>query len=308
MSTSAFAAVTPDDQRTWKSEGQSKDIMEALKININKMYGSVAADTAVYQSVKSIDKMMGDMVDEMMKGYKTTPNGSALTGSDLKDAVMAGLRSTIGGQISDYLTKHTSDYFTTNALGRRSFDPVAYANTFAKAASEAVSSAKAVAGIQSYMYYIFQRSAFNQAAEDIASLRNEMEAFDHWDDYGFNDLNVGSGAWFVPSMAGGVPVNVDHTMANIFAVYNALLSTGGMLGVDYTLDGWDTGIAGNADLVDGFLYPTIDNGGNEVVNTPIYVDNVAPFRTPDDVAPADGRADEFRDGTGAVILPGWNNN
>ena len=105
LSTTAFAAYDHEDQRVWRGKGQISDIIDALKTNTNLMYGSIAADTAVYQSVKAIDDMMKDLVDKMIEGYAPTTAGTTQPGNVISDAVIAGLRSTIGGEISDYLTQ-----------------------------------------------------------------------------------------------------------------------------------------------------------------------------------------------------------
>ena len=54
MSTSAFAAYDPADQRVWKGADQSKDIVDALRKNIENMYGSIAVDNAAVSTMKSI--------------------------------------------------------------------------------------------------------------------------------------------------------------------------------------------------------------------------------------------------------------
>ena len=108
LAPAAFAAYDTADQRVWRGASQTKDIVNALRTNVESMYGSIAANNGVFQTVKAIDDMMDGLVKEMVKDYNPTSTAGvrSLSGSDLKDAVMAGLRSTIGGEISDYLTKH----------------------------------------------------------------------------------------------------------------------------------------------------------------------------------------------------------
>ena len=168
--TAAFAAYDTTDQRVWRGKGQIEDIIDALRTNVQLMYGSIAADTAVYQSVKSVDDMINSLADEMIKGYAPTTAGTGQAGSVIKDAVIAGLRSTIGGEVSDYLDKHSNEYYVLDKNGNRILDPSKYAGVFASALSGAVASDKAVAGIQSYMYYILQRSAYEQTAQQLADI------------------------------------------------------------------------------------------------------------------------------------------
>jgi len=306
MSTSAFAAYDHDDQRVWRGEGQINDIIEALKTNVYIMQGSLAADTAVYQTVKSIDKMMNDVVDEMIKGYEPSGFGTGLPGSDISDAIIAGLRATIGGQISDYLTKHTFQYYVTDKNGNTIFDPARYVGVFAKAASEALSSKKAVAGIQAYMYYILQRSTYEKAAQDLALLRNDMSGWGNWGKYGFDDLSVPAWAMHMPGSDIDYPFNnIDGTMHGVNAIFQEYLSAQGMLGVDLNGDGlWDTGVDGEAlDIVQGLVNTTgsdpvtgLPTSGAENAETPIWHDYTG-----------DGYPDDFEDILGNVIIPGWNN-
>jgi hypothetical protein len=298
ISTSAFAAYDHTDQRVWRGAGQEKDIVDALRTNINVMYGTIAADNAVYKTVKSIDDIMKDLVDGMMENYAPTAAGTTQQGNIISDAVLAGLRATIGGEISDYLTKHANEYYTYDKHGTKILDPTKYAGVFAKAASNAVSSEKAVAGIQAYMYYILQRGTYEKVAQQLADLRLDMNGWGNWGKYGFDDLARPAGAMHMP----GTDIdnfinNIDGTMHGVNAIFQEFLTPEGMVGVDMNGDGlWNTGI-GNVtnpgttyDIVVGAV-PTIGEkadgtpgNGSENGETPIWFDLTIP---------ADGTADVF---------------
>jgi hypothetical protein len=306
MSTSAFAAYDHTDQRVWRGEGQEKDIVDALKTNINVMYGTIAADNAVYKTVKSIDDIMKDLVDGMMENYAPTAHGTTQQGNVISDAVLAGLRATIGGEISDYLTKHANEYYTYDKHGNKILDPAKYAGVFAKAASGAISSKKAVAGIQSYMYYILQRGTYEQVAEQLFNLRQDMVSWGNWGKYGFDDLTYANpGNMHMPGNDIDNPNplnnNIDGTMHGVNAVFQEFLTPWGMVGVDMNGDDfWDTGIGTAAapgttyDIVVGKV-DTIGQkadgtpgDGSENGETPIWFDTSIPL---------DGIAD-------AVAVPG----
>jgi hypothetical protein len=69
--TAAFAAnYDTSDQRVWKGASQDQKIVEALRTNIENMYGSYAVDNAVYNSVKTIDGILKDLVDGAPKAVK----------------------------------------------------------------------------------------------------------------------------------------------------------------------------------------------------------------------------------------------
>jgi hypothetical protein len=299
LSTTAFAAYDHEDQRVWRGKGQISDIIDALKTNTNLMYGSIAADTAVYQTVKGIDDMMKDLVDKMIEGYAPTTAGTTQPGSVISDAVIAGLRATIGGEISDYLTKHSNQYYVYDKHGNRILDPAKYAGVFAAAASNAIGSEKAVKGIQAYMYYILQRSAYEKTAQQLADLRTDMTGWGNWGKYGFDDLTKAAGAMHMPGTDIDNNVyNVDGTMHGVNAAYQEYLTTEGMLGLDMDADGlWNTGIDGQAlDILLGLVTTTgsdpitgLPTSGTENAETPIWID----------------------DGTGyPAVVPGtgWDNN
>jgi hypothetical protein len=268
MSTAAFAdsnstKYDTTDQRTWKGESQNQKIVEALRTNIENMYGSYAVDNAVYNSVKTIDGILKDLVDGALKDYTTSAfNGDAglVSSSDLNDAIVAGLRSTIGGQISEYLNKHYNDYYTYDSMGHRVFNPTKYAGVYAKAASDALTSSKATAGIQAYMLYAYQRSAFNTVANMAHDLATDIDGWDHWDDYGFSDMDRGIHSWLVPNEGNFV----DGILHNIDPNYASMLSALGQLGVNLDgnkvnghnqfglgFDGWVTTVDGELALSAG---------------------------------------------------------
>jgi hypothetical protein len=254
MSTSAFAAYDHQTQRRWRDAGQLDKIMDALKTNVENMYGTMAANTAVFNGVKSIDDMMTKLVDEMMKGYAPSGFGTRESSTTISDAIKAGLRATIGGEITHYLSDHVNDYYHTNSTGVRIFDPVAYANAFAKAATGAVASEKAVKGIQSYMYYILQRSAFEQLSSDANDLANRIASFSDYSAYGFTDGTVPAG-WDITVLT-NILNNVNAPIDTALTGVNpAVPSAGGMLLAN--LDNNNTGFDGNGD---GKFEPLYNSG------------------------------------------------
>jgi hypothetical protein len=266
MSTSAFAAYDTTDQRVWAGASQQKKIVEALRTNVENMYGSYAVDNAVYNSVKTIDDIIKDLVDEALKDYGSNAF-SPTSGTTINDAIVAGLRSTIGGQITDYLQKHQNDFYRFDSLGNRVFNPSAYAGAFAKAASEALTSEKAAAGIQAYMLYAIQRSAFSKLALEADALRSDIIGWEHWGDYGWDDTSRSILRWHVPGTDTDGTNNLDGVLHRLTGAYDAALSALGQLGVDLNDDGYfNLGFGGPVLTVDGGLVrSTVDT--NERVNS-----------------------------------------
>jgi hypothetical protein len=235
--TAAFAAYDTTDQRTWAGESQNKKIVEALRTNLEGMYGSYAVDTSVYKTVKGIDDMMKDMVDAMLEGYAPNIHGTMTSSTALNDAILAGLRSTIGGEITDYIDKHRSDYYVTDSLGHLVFNPAKYAGVFSTAASKALTSGKAAAGLQAFMIYAADRAAFNTLSQQAADLRAEMISWGHMGDYGWDDATKGIHQWHVPGTDIDGLNNLDGVLHRIGDSYASVLSKLGQLGVDLNDDG-----------------------------------------------------------------------
>jgi hypothetical protein len=261
LSTSAFAAYDPTDQRVWKGADQSKDIVDALRKNIENMYGSIAVDNAAVSTMKSINTLVNDMVDEMMKGYTPTGAGTGLSSSTLSDAIKLGLRQTIGGSISNYLDEHSYQYIDFDSHGNAVFNPIKYASVFSKAASEAVSSKKAVAGIQAFMTYVLQRATYESVAQQLGLLMSDLPSW--WGDYGFDkNLNV-------PGVAINNVDNIDGILHHVNHTYQEFLSALGQVGVDLDANGvLSVGVPGWVWTVDGVLVPT-DAKQTENANTPL---------------------------------------
>jgi hypothetical protein len=275
MSTSAFAAYDHSDQRTWAGESQNKKIVEALRTNLENIYGSYAVDNAVYKSVKGIDDMMKDMIDEMLKDYAPNINGSMTTSTALNDAILAGLRSTIGGEITDYIDKHQSDFYKTDSLGHRVFNPAAYAGVFSTAASKALTSGKAAAGIQAYMIYAADRAAFNTISQQAADLQSEILSWGHMGDYGWDDMTKGIHAWHTPGADMDSSFgNLDGVLHGIRYSYDQALTKLGQLGVDLNDDGqFGLGFNGWVVTADGTLVKSSADEServNTALVTPLY--------------------------------------
>ena len=227
LSTSAFAANTPVDQWTWNGAGTQKDIIERLHRNIENMYGTIAADKYVYDSVKGIDDLITGLVSDALKDYAPTAT-YGVAKSTLEDTAVAALRATVGGEISKYLVNHVNEYYDIDKDGNSVFNPVRYANVFGKAVSGALSSEKAILGFQGYMYLLAQRSAYANISMQARDLYNSMASWGHWGDYGFDDAdstnadggnNYGIfGNWETPLF------NENGTMNDVHAVYAELLA------------------------------------------------------------------------------------
>jgi len=245
MSTAAFAAV-PDQTKQRKWEGtQAQDVVEALRTNVQNMYGSMAADHVVFDTMKSTNSMINDLIDEALKEYSPNANGTNTAKNTIRDAMRAGIKSAVGGTMAEYINDHVNDFTTNDKFGNTVFDPIKYATVYGQALSKALSSKDAVNGIQAYMMYGLQRSAYEKLANEAAILKTRVAGESFWKDYGFTDYaaaTAGSAAtWFVPGTANTVLGNwtPDNTgiLHNVNDTYDESLNNFGLLGVDFANDG-----------------------------------------------------------------------
>jgi hypothetical protein len=119
LPTSAFAntaTVTRDFTRsisntplaTIASEANANKAIGHAKKNIEYMYGALAADTAVFETVKNMDSTVDSLVKEMFKDAKDlTP---ALTASVLERNTKLYVKDVLGTSIVNYLDDHFGDF------------------------------------------------------------------------------------------------------------------------------------------------------------------------------------------------------
>jgi len=234
MSTAAFADVgNPAIQRKWEGSTQSKDIVEALRNNVQNIYGNLAADQVIFDSMKSTNTMINDLVDEMLKEYRSNATyGTGVAKDTIRDAIRAGIKSAVGGTISDYLDGHTSDYITYDKWGNAIVDPIKYASVYGKALSKALSSADAVNGIQAYYMYAAQRAAYEDMAAKAGNLKIAVDNESFWDAFGFDVRNTAVNTWYVPGTAVNNIDNKDGILHNVNDTISEFLNPAGLLGAD----------------------------------------------------------------------------
>ena len=264
--TSAFAAYDTADQRVWRGDGQSADIIKALRQNIENMYASIAVDNAVVSSVKSFNTMINDLVDNLLKDYNPSAWGTGLDSATLGSTIKAGLKATVGGAISDYISKHSYQFVDYDSHGNAVFNPVKYASVFSAAATDALASKKAMKGIEAYMVYTLQRSVYEKVAQQAGLLLADMPGW--WGAFGFDDASKANPSqWSTAAWAINNAYNLDGVLHNVNHTYEEYLSWLGQLGADLDADGvWDNDANGFIVTVDGKIVPTTD-GHSETVNT-----------------------------------------
>ena len=124
MSTSAFADKAPFSAHYDHDTGfltimpnaaaNNKAIKNA-KENIEFMYGALAADNAVFGTIKSVDSVVSSIAKDLFKDVEGMwANGNYLTGGKLESNTKTVLRDYIGSAIIDYLEDHSSKFETAS--------------------------------------------------------------------------------------------------------------------------------------------------------------------------------------------------
>jgi len=106
---------TSDADAKWYSTSAAKKVVSNAKKNIEYMYGGLAADEAVFGTIKAMDSIVVDLAKGMFEGIDeyTYVNGGVkwyISNSTLVDNTKAVLRNVIGGEVADYMNKHASSY------------------------------------------------------------------------------------------------------------------------------------------------------------------------------------------------------
>ena len=90
----------------------ANDAISHAKKNIEYMYGTLAADNAVFGTVKNMDDVINGMITNIFEG--TTGSIAGLPVDTLKDNVKAYVKDVIGGSIIGYLDDNFSDFATVS--------------------------------------------------------------------------------------------------------------------------------------------------------------------------------------------------
>ena len=160
--------ITHDYVPKWAGVAASKKAIENLNKDITAMYTAIAADEAVFGTVKTLYDMTDSLAKDIFADtdYAKMANGTKVYNGDLVDNTRKYLNGVIGNEIANYLNQHQGSY--TNADGN--IKPAEYMNTWAKAVSKAVTSEKAQKNIQAILYGIYAlktQTDVNDKADDL---------------------------------------------------------------------------------------------------------------------------------------------
>jgi hypothetical protein len=120
LSTNAFAAkatVAPHSDTdtgslidTPRAASNNKAVKNA-KENIEYMYGALAADNAVFGTIKSMDSVISSIAKDM---FKDVDDYLGIPGGKLESNTKTVLRDYIGSSIVDYLDDHMGNFATVS--------------------------------------------------------------------------------------------------------------------------------------------------------------------------------------------------
>jgi hypothetical protein len=256
----------------WPSITASKKAISDAKANIEYVYGALAADTAVFGTIKGMDEVITSLAKGVfadVDGYSYVTKNAAgdkiivtVGNSTLVDNTKAALRDIIGSSITTYMNKHIGDFatvghnlYTDEAMTKKisgtgyvnksgsaiytdgesfyivdangnykkydgaetdiakiaaagdawwgtvvekvydgeffKYDPIKYANTFAKAVNDAWASEKGAKGLEALMYNLYLAKAADEINDKMDDLADEIAVWEGTDNllaaYGFND-------------------------------------------------------------------------------------------------------------------------
>jgi hypothetical protein len=127
LSTAAFAEQnqplpTYGSDTKWGSLNAANKAISNTKKNIDYIYGALAADTAVFGTVKAMDSVVVDMVKSLFADVDTISKDGTdaagrvgtwyITSDSLEKNAKAVLRDALGGEIADYMNSHLGSYTT----------------------------------------------------------------------------------------------------------------------------------------------------------------------------------------------------
>jgi hypothetical protein len=109
-------SLAPAAFAAWPTTAASNKAISNAKANIEYAYSALAADTAVFGTIKTVDSIVTDMAKGLFNGVDKYDikwgNGyMRLYNSDLVDNAKELLRAEIGASISTYMSKHAGDWY-----------------------------------------------------------------------------------------------------------------------------------------------------------------------------------------------------
>jgi uncharacterized protein YdbL (DUF1318 family) len=219
--TSAFAAGKIDAPMNLRDTSTAskfvgtqaaKDAIKDSSDAINAMYGALAADQGVFTTVKAIDGVVTDLAKDLFKDVDKLElslmgiGASDISKSKAEDKTKAFLRASIGAEITKYMNEHLGSFVKYDSTGTviDGVDPVKYWNTFATAASKAVSGEKAQKNIEALVYTTSLAKAFKEINDKQKDLYDEVASWEGNDNlfkaYGFTQVagNKAYNRWLTP--------------------------------------------------------------------------------------------------------------
>jgi hypothetical protein len=189
--TSAFAAPLlnePDYDSTtsprWVDLKAAKDAVSHASDALKAMYGGLAADQGVFGTVKAIDGVVVNLAKGLFEGVDdvdlTKFGGTKVSHDAAVNKTKHLVRQYVGDEIMNYMNNHIGAFTKYDADGKvEGIDPVKYMNTFATAASKAMSSEKAVKNIEALVYTMAVAKTYKDTEDKLKDLRDEIA---DWED------------------------------------------------------------------------------------------------------------------------------
>jgi hypothetical protein len=124
LSTNAFADKALDPAHPDMDTGtivntpraaSNNDAIKKAKENIEYMYGALAADNAVFGTIKSMDSVIGSLAKEL---FKDVDEFMGIPGGKLESNTKTVLRDYVGSAIVNYLDDHRSTFETASQSWR----------------------------------------------------------------------------------------------------------------------------------------------------------------------------------------------
>jgi hypothetical protein len=188
--------------KEWAGKMAATKAVEKMNDAVKAMYGAIAANQGVFTTVKAIDDTVKELSENLFKDIDTLTlkdkDGnnvvSVTTNKGLVDTTKEFLKEHIGGEITKYMNDHKTIFSETKDDGSVVIDPVKYMNTFATAASKAMSSEKAVKNIEAVAYLGAYAKAQKEAKDKMEDLYNDYQAWGgKYSDYGWANITGNTG-------------------------------------------------------------------------------------------------------------------
>ena len=182
-----FVAVIPTNAFAWEDKAVSSTAVKEAEKSIKNMYTAIATDELVFGTAQSLYNLFDSLAGNLFEGVDSFSNVEKRVTTyhdDLVKNTRKALNAIVGDSIAKYISDRSASFASTTING--GVDPEKYLNVFVAAVNDAVSSEKAQAGIQAFVYDLYALKVYDAVVGEAKDIQTAIKDWGSakWDEFG----------------------------------------------------------------------------------------------------------------------------